>query len=222
MVYVCEGWCGVAGQCEGCGAAFPACRLFLPCVCAAFCFPPLTLFSCVPAWSGRLLTGHVDRECLLTASIHLPPPVCLSFPVVCGVLHRVRAGPHTPTARRDLPCCCSFLCAMVLRAVPYRLSFSRSLHRCSALLCSPLTFLVYCCCCCTPPLLEHSHARKERKHALIATEKIEGSERTNSTHTPPTHTYLYVLTCCCSHGTPHTQPSPCDRIQRKEEGRKRE
>ncbi|RNF11576.1 trans-sialidase [Trypanosoma cruzi] len=113
---------------------FPTVVLFLPCVCAAFCFSPLTLFSCASAWSGRMLTGHVDRECVLTASIHFSPPVCLSFPVVCGVLHRVRAGPHTPTARRDLPCCCSFLCAMVLRAVPYRLSFSALCI--GALLCS--------------------------------------------------------------------------------------
>ncbi|EKG03264.1 trans-sialidase, putative, partial [Trypanosoma cruzi] len=51
-----------------------------------------------------MLTGHVDCECVLTASIHLS--ACLSFPVGCGVLRRVRAGPHTPTARRDLPCCC--------------------------------------------------------------------------------------------------------------------
>ncbi|KAF5220244.1 trans-sialidase [Trypanosoma cruzi] len=124
-VCVCEGWCGVAGQGEGRGGAFPACNLFLPCaLCCFLLFSPVILSSCVPAWSGRMLTGHVDCECLLTASISLSlsPPVCLSFPVGCGVLHRVRAGPHTPTARRDLPCCCSFLWAMVLRAVPSGLS----------------------------------------------------------------------------------------------------
>ncbi|ESS61367.1 hypothetical protein TCDM_11056 [Trypanosoma cruzi Dm28c] len=167
MVRVCEGWCGVAGQGEGRGAAFPARNLFLPCVCAAFCLSPL--FSCASAWSGRLLTGHVDCECVLTASIHFSPPVCLPFPVVCGVLHRVRAGPHTPTARRDLPCCCSFLWAMVLRAVPSGLSFSRSLHRCSALLCSPLTFLVYCrCCCCLLHLLNTvTLGRKENKRGSL-------------------------------------------------------
>ncbi|PBJ73032.1 trans-sialidase [Trypanosoma cruzi cruzi] len=121
MVFVCEGWCGVAGQVEGRGAAFPARNLLLLCVVLLLAFP-LTLPSCVPAWSGRMLTGHVDCECLLTASTHLSPPLCLSFPVVFDVLHRVRAGPHTPTARRDLPCCCSFLCAMALRAVSYGLS----------------------------------------------------------------------------------------------------
>ncbi|ESS58994.1 putative trans-sialidase [Trypanosoma cruzi Dm28c] len=64
---------------------------------------------------------------------------------------------------------------------------------------------------------------KESKQALVATVKFEGSERTNnSTHTAHTHTYLYALTCCSCDGTPHTQPSPRDRIQRKEEGRKRE
>ncbi|RNC35082.1 trans-sialidase [Trypanosoma cruzi] len=110
-------------------------------------FPPVIFSFCVPAWSGRMLTGHVDCECLLAASIHLPPPVCLSFPVGCGVLHRVRAGPHTPIARRDLPCCCLFLWAMVLRAVPSGLSRA-SLS--AWVLCSSLTFLVYCrCCCCT-------------------------------------------------------------------------
>ncbi|ESS60795.1 putative trans-sialidase [Trypanosoma cruzi Dm28c] len=61
---------------------------------------------------------------------------------------------------------------------------------------------------------------KEGKQARIVTVKFEGSERTNSTHT--VHTYLYALTCCCCHGTPHTQTSPRDRIRRKEEGRKRE
>ncbi|PBJ80480.1 trans-sialidase [Trypanosoma cruzi cruzi] len=96
-----EGWCGVAGQGEGRGAAFPACNLFLPCVlCCFLLFSLVILSSCVTAWSGRMLTGHVDCECVLTASIYFSPPVCLSFPVVCGVLHCVRAGPHTPTARR--------------------------------------------------------------------------------------------------------------------------
>ncbi|RNC57171.1 retrotransposon hot spot (RHS) protein [Trypanosoma cruzi] len=42
------------------------------------------------------------------------------------------------------------------------------------------------------------------------------------THPPPTHTYLYAFTCFCCQGTQQTQPSPYDRIQRKEEGRKRE
>ncbi|RNC51303.1 trans-sialidase, partial [Trypanosoma cruzi] len=107
-----------------------------------------------------MLTGHVDCECLLAASIHLPPPVCLSFPVGCGVLHRVRAGPQTPTARRDLPCCCSFLWAMVLRAVPSDCLVPRSLRGCSALLLTDLSgvlplLLLY------SPLLEHRHARKE-------------------------------------------------------------
>ncbi|RNC32103.1 trans-sialidase, partial [Trypanosoma cruzi] len=73
------------------------------CVCAVLLsfFPLSTLSCCVPAWSGRMLTGHVDCECLLTASIHLSLSASLSFPVGCGVLHRVRAGPHAPTARRD-------------------------------------------------------------------------------------------------------------------------
>ncbi|KAF5214866.1 hypothetical protein ECC02_012492 [Trypanosoma cruzi] len=97
--------------------------VFFFCVLQLLTVFPVIISSFVPAWSGRMLTGHVDFECLLTASIHLPSPVCLSFPVGCGVLHRVRAGPHTPTARRDLPCCCSFLWAMVLRAVPYRFYF---------------------------------------------------------------------------------------------------
>ncbi|PBJ77660.1 trans-sialidase [Trypanosoma cruzi cruzi] len=118
---VLEGWCGVAGQGEGRGAAFSA-ICFFRVLCCFLLFSLVILSSCVTAWSGRLLTGHVDCECLLTASIHLPLSVCLSFPVGCGVLHRVRAGPHTPTARRDLPCCCSFLWAMVLRAVPSGLS----------------------------------------------------------------------------------------------------
>ncbi|ESS55331.1 hypothetical protein TCDM_13205 [Trypanosoma cruzi Dm28c] len=66
------------------------------------------------------------------------------------------------------------------------------------------------------------HARKANKQAPTTTVKFEGSERTNSTHTAHTHTYLYALTCCFGEGTPHTQPSRRDRIQRKEEGRTRE
>ncbi|ESS62346.1 trans-sialidase [Trypanosoma cruzi Dm28c] len=63
---------------------------------------------------------------------------------------------------------------------------------------------------------------EESKQALIATVKFEGTERTNSTHTANTHIYLYALTCCCCEGTPHTQLSPRDRIQREEEGRRSE
>ncbi|RNF03669.1 hypothetical protein TcG_11306 [Trypanosoma cruzi] len=45
-----EGWCGVAGQYEGRGGAFPACRLFLPCVVLLLAFfpsHPFLLCSCV-------------------------------------------------------------------------------------------------------------------------------------------------------------------------------
>ncbi|ESS55451.1 trans-sialidase [Trypanosoma cruzi Dm28c] len=63
---------------------------------------------------------------------------------------------------------------------------------------------------------------EESKQALNVTVKFEGTERNNSTHTVHTHIYLYALTCRCSEGTLHTQPSPRDWIQRKEEGRKRE
>ncbi|PBJ69768.1 trans-sialidase [Trypanosoma cruzi cruzi] len=84
MVCVSEGWCGVAGQVEGRGAAFPARNLFLLCVlCCFLLFSPLTLFSFVPAWSGRMLTGHVDRECVLTASIHSFLSACLSVIPCC-------------------------------------------------------------------------------------------------------------------------------------------
>ncbi|RNF08656.1 trans-sialidase [Trypanosoma cruzi] len=82
MVFVCEGWCGVAGQREDRGDSFPEICFFRVC-CAASCFSPVILSSSVPAWSGRMLTGHVDCECLLTASIHLPLslplPVCHSL-----------------------------------------------------------------------------------------------------------------------------------------------
>ncbi|ESS62813.1 trans-sialidase [Trypanosoma cruzi Dm28c] len=80
-------------------------------------------------------------------------------------------------------------------------------------------------CSFTPFLLPvfysfRSLSYEESKQALNATVKLEGTERTNSTHT--VHTHIYALTCCCSEGTPHTQLSPHDRIPRKEEGRKRE
>ncbi|RNF08723.1 retrotransposon hot spot (RHS) protein [Trypanosoma cruzi] len=70
--------------------ARPLAVLFPPVVCsfrvccAASCLFPLTLFSCAPAWSGHLLTGHVDCECLLTASIHSFLSACLSV-IPCWV-----------------------------------------------------------------------------------------------------------------------------------------
>ncbi|RNC57678.1 trans-sialidase [Trypanosoma cruzi] len=139
----CEGWCGVAGQGEGRGGAFPACRLFLPCVlCCLLLFSPVILSSCVPAWSGRMLTGHVDCECLLTASISLSH----SLPVIPCWVGRVapREGwpAHTDGLSRiavlllfsvgDGPPCCPFrilLCPAV---------------RVGALLCFPRTCLMYC------------------------------------------------------------------------------
>ncbi|RNC40760.1 trans-sialidase [Trypanosoma cruzi] len=51
---------------------FPPVFCFFRVFFAASCFFPCHPLFCVPAWSGRMLTGHVDCECLLTASIHLP------------------------------------------------------------------------------------------------------------------------------------------------------
>ncbi|RNC52520.1 trans-sialidase [Trypanosoma cruzi] len=123
------------------GDAFPACLLFLPSVCAASCSfplspsPPVFLRGVAACSRAMLIVSASWRH----PSPSLPLPVCLSFPVGCGVLHRVRAGPHTPTARRDLPCCSSFLWAMVLRAVPSDCLVPRSLRGCSALLLTDLS-----------------------------------------------------------------------------------
>ncbi|RNC61197.1 hypothetical protein TcCL_ESM00962 [Trypanosoma cruzi] len=44
-VFVCEGWCGVAGQGVALGDAFPTCLLFLLCVLCCFLPFPLSPFS---------------------------------------------------------------------------------------------------------------------------------------------------------------------------------
>ncbi|EKF29817.1 trans-sialidase, putative, partial [Trypanosoma cruzi marinkellei] len=74
------------------------------------------------------------------------------------------------------------------------------------------------------PFLEHKHARKESKQTRIATVKFEGSERSNSTHTPSTHTYLYAPTCCCSEGTrrTHNRRRVTGSSGRRREGRESE
>ncbi|RNC35776.1 trans-sialidase [Trypanosoma cruzi] len=122
-----------------------------------------------------MLTGHVDCECLLTASISLSLFTSLSFPVGCGVLHGVRAGPPTPTARRDLP------------RWPVRSGGARCLISLLGLL------------SLFPLPLEHRHARKESKQALLATVKFEGTERTNSTHTN-----IYMLSRVAAVKAPRT------------------
>ncbi|RNE96814.1 trans-sialidase, partial [Trypanosoma cruzi] len=69
------------------------------CVVLLLAFPLVILSSCVSAWSGRMLTGHVDCECLLTASIHLPLslplPVCHSLLCVWRVALREGWPAHT-------------------------------------------------------------------------------------------------------------------------------
>ncbi|KAF5215389.1 hypothetical protein ECC02_011937, partial [Trypanosoma cruzi] len=76
-----------------------------------------------------------------------------------------------------------------------------------ALLCSSLTFLVYCrCCCCTLHFLNtDTLGKKERKQARIATVKFEVSERTNnSTHIAHAHTHIYMLSRAAAVKAPRT------------------
>ncbi|RNC51626.1 trans-sialidase [Trypanosoma cruzi] len=123
-----------------------------------------------------MLTGHVDCECLLTASIHFPLSVCLSFPVGCGVLHRVSAGPHTSTARRDAR---DGRCGVALFALS-------SLYL-----------------ACFPFSLNFLNADTLGKQARIATAKFEGSERINNS-TRTAHTHIYMLSRVAAVRAPRT------------------
>ncbi|RNC32892.1 putative trans-sialidase, partial [Trypanosoma cruzi] len=91
-----------------------------------------------------------------------------------------------------------------------------------ALLCSPLTCLVYCRCCCILHFLNR-HARKERKQARIVTVKFEVSESSNnSTHTA--HTYIYMLSRVAAVMAPrtHNRRRVTGSSGRRREGRESE
>ncbi|EKG08747.1 trans-sialidase, putative, partial [Trypanosoma cruzi] len=96
--------------------------------------------------------------------------------------------------------CCSFLWAMVLRAVPYGFIFSHTLCGHSALLLTDVSDVLPLLL--PSPLLGHRHARKESNQTLNATVKFEGTERTNSTHTA--HTHIYMLSRVAAVKAPRT------------------
>ncbi|ESS60331.1 hypothetical protein TCDM_12147 [Trypanosoma cruzi Dm28c] len=115
------------------------------------------------------------------------------------------------------PLACVFMCALA-SAVTRRVFFSvcDGSPCCSfcvlwspalcigALLCSPLTCLMYCrCCCCTLHFLNTvTLGKRENKRARIATANFEGTERKNSTHTA--HTHIYMLSRVAAVMAPRT------------------
>ncbi|EKG02439.1 trans-sialidase, putative, partial [Trypanosoma cruzi] len=86
---------------------------------------------------------------------------------------------------------------------------------CSGVLCTPLA-----CPMCFPvlfsPFMTHTLER-ESKQALIATVKLEGTERTNNTHTA--HTHIYMLSRVAAVKAPRTHS--CRRVTGSS-GRRRE
>ncbi|KAF5220304.1 hypothetical protein ECC02_006740 [Trypanosoma cruzi] len=190
--------------------------VFFFCVLQLLTVFPVIISSFVPAWSGRMLTGHVDCECLLTASIHFSLP---AFTCWVRFLREGRCSPRTscvcvllPFSVGDGPPCC-----------PFRIVLCPALCV-GALLCSPLACLMYCCCCSSPPHA-HGHARKESKQALLATVNFEGSERTNnSTHTHRPHTHICMLTRVAAVKAPrtHNRRRVTGSSGRRREGRESE
>ncbi|EKF30656.1 trans-sialidase, putative [Trypanosoma cruzi marinkellei] len=72
--------------------------------------------------------------------------------------------------------------------------------------------------------ISHSITHEEGKQALNATVKLKGSERTNSTHTPSTHTHIYMLSRVAAFMAPrtHNRRRVTGSSGRRREGRESE